>query len=429
MSTRPERPLATIRDPIATGHRVVIKRAEEGRNPFYISSGLAAALAGLTLIRFVILVAVLAPNEYGRLNIFVSFVNVVPAVMSLGVSWQYQRIARYTGPGAARQLARVGHKVLLLSLVPSLVVTLLIESPFVQSDESLILIAICTLVISGTTSLTTLYSQIVLGLEYRSLASFMLFAVNGGVTLALLPILLSGGATILMVMGLWAVASLLACGWSYKALRILTYAHKPVPIKTSFREGILTLPALGGTFFLVFLARYILGIYAGGATVASFSISSTVTESAFLISVSMIGVYSNKIMDGEHPNRSLLVAIPFLVGLTAVGLVIILFLLPRIGGSEYSISIAVTAILTAAGICRLFISAWRARAVGLRRVEASAWSYIVVGTILGAALIISKSSEMVLYALALTGAFFVIAFYQWYTVRSNHSRASAVTPR
>jgi O-antigen/teichoic acid export membrane protein len=402
---------------------VVIGRAEAGRNPFYISSGLAAALAALTLIRFVILVAVLAPSEYGRLNIFVSFVNVAPALMSLGISWQYQRVARYAGPGSARKLVRIGHKVLFLALVPSLVATVLIESPFVHSDESLILIAICTVVISAATSLATLYSQIVLGLEFRSLASFMLFAVNGGVTLALLPILVSGNATILMVMGFWAIASLLACGWSYKALRILTYAHKQVPVSASFREGIFTLPALVGTFLLVFLARYLLGIYAGGATVASFSISSTVTESAFLISVSLVGVYSNKIMDGEHPNRSLLLAIPFLVGLTAIGLLVILFLLPRIADSDYSISVAVTAILTAAGICRLFISAWRARAVALRRVGASSWSYVVVGAVLAAALIIAKSSDMDTYALALTAAFLIIAFYQWFTVRSNQQPA------
>lgn len=406
----------SARRPIAATHLALFHRAEAGRNPFFVSAILAGALAALTLARFSILVSTLPPSEYGRLNIFLTFVNVAPAFMSIGLSWQYQRIARDSGFGAARPLSQIGHRVLLGTLVPALIITALIGAPFAGHD-SLLLITVYTVIIAATTSLTILYSQISLGLGYRSLASFMLFAVNGGVTLGLLPIVISGHGNLTTVLGYWAIASLFAWGWTYGALILLVHGRQTTHVSASFQEGLFSLPGLVGMFLLIFLARYILGLNSGGATVSTFSISSTITDSAFLVAVSIVGVYSNRIMDGEHPHRSLIVAIPCLLGLTLVALAVIHVLLPFIGRPGYEVSVPVTLILSLAGVSRLFIGAWRARAVALRKVQASAWIYLVAGGVMAAALAVLHLRNIVLYAVALTGAFVTVAVYQWWTIR------------
>jgi hypothetical protein len=249
----------------------------------------------------------------------------------------------------------------------------------------------------------------------------MLFAVNGGVTVGLLPILITGHGSITTVLGYWAIAAFVACLWSYGALVLLARNSRQVEVNVSVKEGLLTIPALVGTFLLIFLARYILGLNSNGATLATFSISSMITESAFLISVSLIGIYSNRIMDGEHPNRSLMIAVPTLLMLTLLGLVVIEALLPYVGGSEYTVSVPVTLILALAGISRLFISAWKSRAVAHKRVQASAWVYMVVAMLMTGLLLVWSSSHMVIYAVTLTIAFMVVALYQWTTVRTKRN--------
>jgi hypothetical protein len=353
---------------------------------------------------------------------------VLPSIVCLGLPWQYQRIARDHGPSSIISLVRSAFQVNLLMLAPIFLVTFALGSSY-SGPDNLLLLTTCTLIISLTTSLTTLYSQAALGLRRRSLSNIMLFAVNGGVVVGVAPIALLHHGTVTGVLEYWSLASLVACAWSLLALRLLARDTQPTVIRPSLREGLLSIPVSTGPFLFIFLVRYTLGLNLSPSALSQFAISSTVADMALLIAVSLVGVYSNRIMDGENPNRSLVLALPALLLFTAVGIVILTVILPLLARHGYSFSVSVTLLLTVAASVRLFISAWQYRAVALRKVQASVWLYIPISLAATAVLAIWRPTNMIIYGATIIAGFLAVAVYMWTTVRSHSVPEPPLTSR
>jgi hypothetical protein len=244
----------------------------------------------------------------------------------------------------------------------------------------------------------------------------MMFMVNSGVAVGLLPIVLAGKGTITEVLGYWSIAAIAVCAWSHWSAKRLARNWAPISAKPSYMEGLFTIPAIIGPWVLIFLVRFNLASALDPAALSTFSISSMVAEMAFLISVSIIGTHSNRILGGEHPNRALALAIPIMVACVALGLLGLSVLLPHVAREGYSFSVSATIILAGAGIVRLYISAWLLPALAARVAHTSAWSYIVVSAAIGGILALLQPTSMDVYGLAILAGFVITAAYLRLTV-------------
>ncbi|HXC75506.1 MAG TPA: hypothetical protein VNU19_00490, partial [Candidatus Acidoferrum sp.] len=255
------------------------KVIEHGRRPFVISLGLAGTLALFTAIRFVLMVHILSPTQYGRLNIFLTLANVLPLVMNLGIPWQVERIALKNGGSSTSRLVRSGWKLNLAVSIPTLIVVGLIIRPF--ADGQLGILTVATWAVAVGTSMTTIYAQILLGLGHRSSSALMLFIVNGGLTLALIPGILLGHTTVPVIMATWGALAIATCGVAHW-ITVEVGRHVPERSNKSERvsisEGLRSVFAQAGPWVMVFVVRDLLGLYVGSAAVAVYAISSTVTD-------------------------------------------------------------------------------------------------------------------------------------------------------
>ncbi len=386
---------------------------ERGRRPLVVSTSLSGMLAALTLVRFGVLVAVLSPHDYGTLSVFVTMTNVLPALLSLGRAWQYQRVAREHGPAAIDHLLRDALRLNAWTFLPVLALAIALGLPFADGD--VLPLALATVAISAAGSFAALTSQISLGLGYRSRSSFMMFLVNGGAALAVLPVLAWGGG-IEVVLGSWAVCSVAGAVVSLLLVRRHRGGVPQTAVPVSTREGLTSIPALIGPWAFLLGLRYALGLTMSPADLAIFAISSTIADMAFLIAAAVVGVRSNRVLDGEHPSRSLVLALPVLVGLAALGTLVIAVVLPLIAQDGYAVSVTTTAALVVACAFRLDINAWRSRAVRMRRVHLTARVYLVIAVVLPLALAVAGADRTELFGIAAALGFAIIAGYQRYAV-------------
>lgn len=387
---------------------------ERGRLPLLVNTGSSALLAALTLVRFAVLVAVLSPHDYGTLNVFVTMTNVLPALLSLGFAWQVQRVAHDEGPQAIDGMLRTGLAWNLTMFVPVLILAFGLGLPFAPPGDAAVL-AIATVAISAAGSVAALVSQINLGLGNRSESAFVMLLVNGGVTAAVLPLVVFGGGVSTLLL-LWA---LLAVAGALVGVRLLRRHAVGVPqtrVRLSKREGFMSIPALVGPWVFLFALRYALGLTMSPTDLASFAISSTIADMAFLIAAAVVNVRSSYVLGGEDPNRSLRLAIPVLLGLTALGTAVITVVVPLLAKDGYVVSIGTTAALAVACVFRLHFNAWRSRTVRLQRVHLTARAFLVVAVVVPLVLVLVQASHTVLYGAAAAVGFALIAGYQRYVV-------------
>lgn len=393
---------------------------ERGRRPMVIAVGASAALAVMTSLRFVALVRLLPPAEYGRLNIFMILTSVAPQAMALAMPWQYQRVARREGAAVVGSLCRSALMINAISTLPTLIALVAIITPIAGQGHPWA-VAILLLAISVATSITSMYASVALGLGRRSLSSLLMFAINAGLTVAVLPIAIVGTPTVAALLG-WTAAVCL--GVAVAARLALRRIVQPWPTTRrrgllSFREGLFSLPAVVGPLAFVLSTRYLLGVNVSVDAVAMFAICSTVAEMAFLVSAAGLTHFSNRVLDGQQsPMRGFLLVLTMYSVLTISGVLLVALILPGLGRGEYHVSWPALIVLSLVGVPRLHFSAWRARAVGLRRAHRSAWIYVVIVVLGTGTLALARPDGLLPYALMLLGGFTVAAAAQWVNLRA-----------
>ncbi|WP_435084690.1 hypothetical protein [Gordonia hongkongensis] len=374
---------------------------------------MSAALAGVTVIRFVTFVAVLSPSEYGTLNIYATLVNVLPLAMSWGLTLQYQRIARSSDGSVTNTLLKYALLVNAASAIPTLVVIYLVGQRL-GGVGSLLICVVSAFLICIATSLSTCYSQIAVGYGYRTRGSLMLFCVNVTSAVPVPIVLLSGQGSVDAILASWAAAAMV--GLLCSRLMLPRYPLLPpgdVSGTLSFFEGFATLPAQLGPWLIFFLVRFLIGVNLGASEVAVFAIASTVPDMAYLVCVALLGYFANRLLTNEvKVYRALVYVLPLYVLLVVLGGLGVYLILPYLGDDQYAFSLSVFLILSSLGAVRIYITAWRARAIGARRLHQTAWVYLVATGGLGGVMVLLPDLSLIMYALLTLAGFCIIAFVQ-----------------
>lgn len=391
---------------------------EVGRRSAYVNVGVSIALAIFTGLRFIVLVRGLSPASYGVLNVFATLAVLAPQLTSLGISLQYQRIAHHGGAGRVRHLLLVSVVVTALGILPTFPVVFILGLPLVTRGE-LWLVALAVTIISGATVLAVFVSQILIGRGRRSASAILMFAVNSGPTVALLPNLLLPPISVVAQLTWWAVGALIfaVLAWLLAMTRRLPADHAGE--RVSFGEGLLALPAQIGPWLFLFVIRYLIGINVDAAAVANYAMAAISAETAFLIAGSLLNYTTVQVMTGsQSPWRGLRYILPFYVVLTALGLVAIAWVLPIIGQGGYHLPAAAAILLAISGVVRLYILAWRPRAIGLKRLHYSSWAFLAVTAVGAGALWMWAPIQYAAYALVTVVGFLFVAVVQRITVRA-----------
>lgn len=397
----------------------VIAHLEKGRRPALVSLALSAMLAVLTGVRFLVLVGSLPPNEYGVLNLFTLLATLMPLLMSLGLSLQYQRIAHFQGVKRISSLQRTSLIVTISSVLPSFVVILILSQPIIEVHEW-IWASAYIVIIAGTTALSTFSSQIMLGLNFRATASFLMFLANAGATIALIPVSFMGSFGVTEILGWWALFSLGAAIVGFRIVGLQRLRRRKPAQVVSIREGLLSVPSQIGPWLFVFIVRYMIGINAGSEAIANFAIASTVIDMAFLVSVSLLNHFTNRVMAGtQSPLRGMMYSIPFFLALSTFGSFLVAWLLPRLGQDGYHLEFETTLILAGVGITRIYITAWRARALGQKKLHLSSLAYIIVVALSLGIFLVMPVDSLSFYAIITLIGFVVVAAVQRYSLRTS----------
>ncbi|WP_141688726.1 polysaccharide biosynthesis protein [Pseudarthrobacter enclensis] len=392
---------------------------EAGRRPAYISLLLSAMLAGLTGIRFLVLVGNIPPEEYGVLNLFTLLSTLMPLLMSIGLPLQYQRVAHFDGAKRIPSLQRTSLYVTGIATLPSFCVVLLVSRP-ITDGQSWFWACVYITVISTATAFSTFSSQIMLGLNLRASASLIMFLVNSGATVALLPAILGGVLEATGILGWWAFFSVISALAARRLVHLQKTMGRPrIRSVVSIREGLLSVPSQIGPWLFIFVIRYLVGINAGVEAIANYAIASTVVDMAFLVAVSLLNYFTNKVMAGKQsPMRGMLYSVPAFLVLALAASVGVAWILPLIGQDGYHLAVETLVILTAVGVVRIYITAWRSRALGEKKIHVSsaAYSLVVVGTLIAFSIWPTDSPEI--YALVTLGGFIAVAASQRLSLRN-----------
>jgi len=390
----------------------VLNALESRRLPMVISLAVSAALAAFTALRFVVLIHAMPPAQYGVFNLYTLLASLLPLFMTAGLTLQYQRVSHFQGPGTTHALLRTSVLVTLIALVPSFAAVFLITMPIVSLPE-LIWVSIFLLVISATASLTTFHSQILLGLNYRSTSSLMMFLVNAGATFAVLPAWLEGRIAPMALLGWWAAFSVAITALTWWVARSRREGREGIGGVLSWREGLLSVPSQIGPWLFVFVIRYLIGLNIDESAIANYAIAATISDMAFLVAVSLLNYFTNRVMSGtQAPWRGILLSAPLYLLLAACGFFAVLWLLPLVGQQGYELEPPVALILIGVGLVRLYLTAWRSRALGLKKIHVSSNAYLVVIAISVLALWFWAPVYPEAYAVVTLAGFLVVAVVQ-----------------
>lgn len=393
---------------------------ERGRRPALVSLAAAVSLAVFTGVRFVILIAVLDPYDYGRFNLLNLMINLLPLVMSAGLTLQYQRLVYQGGPPAVRPLLRSALVVTLVSVLPALVVVAILIQPLAGNDQASIL-ALTVTATAAACTVSTFAAQLELGLGSRAASSLIMFVSNSAPTAAVLVAWLTGRGVV-GILVCWTAASLAVCVVAGLLVRRSGIPHRwrgaERTVNISLTEGILSIPAQAGIWGYVFALRYLLGVNLGPDSVAIYAVAATVFDTAFLVAVSLLNYFTNRVMAGEQsPWRGLSYAVPFYGALSVVGALAAIWLLPTIGQDGFEFDLTLGVLLASGGLLRLYIAAWRPRAVGLMRTHVVSAAYIMITAAALATFLLARGLPIYWYGVATILGFVVVAAVQQLAVR------------
>ena len=400
-------------------------RLEAGRGPHAVAVATTVVLAGLSPLRFSILVSRMEPAAYGYLSIFNTLTSLLPYVLALGLTLQFQLLAGSYGRAATSQLIRRGSAVVLVTALPGFGLCYVLALPF-SSAGSPIVLAGFSIVTASAVALTITIAQILLGFRSRSASVLVMFGYNVFLTITVVPFLVWGPVTVSSVMGAWMVASLIGlglAGWWLHSTRTpdagdaSRAAASVSRIRMRYADGLLTIPALVGPWLLVMLTRYFLGLFSTGSALATFALSWTLVDLAFLISVNIPMLASTEIMFGRRsPVSVFLVSGAALTVLTGAGYLALELFVGTFARS-YEPSGLVTALMLGTGLARVAISSWLPRAVGLMKERAVSAIYVGSAMALAVGLVVWRPSSPVPYALSLSLAFVLVAIVQAFLLR------------
>jgi hypothetical protein len=367
----------------------LVDRVERGRRPVQISMAASGVLGILSVGRFVVLVAVMDPADYGRLSVFVALAMLLPYFVTWGASLQFQRITRFSGPGAMDVLARWGFKGEVIAAPLALLVAGFVSAPFTEGDPRLVLFVTIQALGLGFVSLM---AQALLGLRYRTLSALVSFASNAAPTMAvlvLLPLGLAGDLT--AVLGSWAIAMSVAAVASLATARLVAarmLRHEPAlsrPSVPHLREGLTSIPTLAGAWLLLLITRVHLGTALGNEQLASFSLAWTAADLSFLISVTLITTASTAIMDGSRsPLRMFVRSACILLALLAMAGLAVPIALALFAREGYTFSYGILALTGLATLGRLAVSAWLPVSVRARSVWILSGLFLIAAALLAA---------------------------------------------
>ncbi|MFF0284374.1 hypothetical protein ACFYSW_29215 [Rhodococcus aetherivorans] len=412
---------------------------ERGRVPLALSLISAATLAIFTIFRFVMMVRILTPEQYGYLNLLTTISNLLPMIAILGIPLHLQKIVRSSGTGYIAFGIRKGLVASSITILPTVCALIVLVSPFSQSRGELLISAVAVSATCHGIGCVIYSSQLLLAAGYRSLASLSMLMVNSTLTWTMLIPYMFDWSSVEAILVCWSIGCLLTALIVVSSALWLAGKQGPDSVVNAvpriygyprklFISGIKTIPSLVGPWALVFAIRYLMGIYLGESALAQFSISSTVVESSFTIAVAVISISANRILDGT--SRPLA---PFLWSTGCLLLVCTpaIFLLPAVldtlSSDGYSFSIAVSAILLVGAVARLYLLSWRQRALAVGTLGALSMQFVSVTVLSAILIVICRPDHITAYALVQTGSYLVVAISQQIVTARREYRLKAAT--
>lgn len=397
----------------------VVDWLEIGRRPALLPALASAGLAAFTGIRFLILLQALTPTQYGEYNLFGLMAAVLPTVMFAGLALQFQRRSHEAGRSVVRPLLRVGTLTIAVSVAPTAVIIFCLCAPL-EGWPQLLLVVLFLLVITASIAATTMHSQIMLGLNYRSTAAIMLFLTNSAGTAAFLPAFFSTGLNPISLLGWWAALAVLCAVATDIFIRPFRSSDSTqIPSGLSMAEGILSIPGQAGAVITAVAVRYLLAINVSASAVANFAVAATVADMSYLIAITAVAFFTNRILAGDSPARGIRIASGLHVVLCIVGGIAVIWILPLIGGPGYVLSVSVMAILVVVGLVRIYTTAWTSRALGMKQLHVLSIAYAIGVGVAVLGLWFFAPTDANTYALVTLGVFTVVAVAQRIAVRSR----------
>ena len=401
---------------------------EAGRRPHVVAVTATVILAALAPLRFSVLVSRMDPDGYGYLSLFNTLTSLLPYALTLGLSLQFQHLAGAHGSRAAVPIVRRGTEIIALAAFPGFLVSLLLALPFDAAGPPL-LVALLVVVTSAAVALTITISQVLLGLQSRSASVLVMFGYNVFLTLAVIPFLSGGHVSVTDVLAAWTIASLVGLILALLWLRISASGRSTLPaanrgdMHLRHLDGLLTLPALVGPLLLLLLTRYLLGLFGSGGALATFAISWTLVDLAYLIAVNVSTLASTDIMFGRRsPVPIFALSAVTMFGLVTAGYLALLLFVQAFAPS-YKLSLVVTALMLTVGVARVAITSWLPRVVGLARERITSTLYAGGAGLLTLVLVVWHAAEPVPYALCLSLTFAAIGIAQAVMVGSDRNTA------
>lgn len=421
----------------------ILLRMERGRLPLAITLFCSATIAILTALRFVLMINLLSPSQYGVLNLLTTAVNLLPMVSILGIPLHLQRMVRTLGPRSISRGMKSGYIACALTLMPLAIGLFILISPFANSTRELIVYTVSMTIVCQCSGIAIFSSQLVLGAGYRGSASLIMLFSNSVLTLSLLIPYLFEIASLEAILLCWSAGCILVA--IFVTIFAITLTGRTGPddqlnaimergeleLVPLFRSGILTIPSMVGPWLLVFIIRYMLGMSLGTTAVAAYAVASTIVDTAFLLASSIISFSGNRLLD-----RSQSPTIPFLwsgLVLTCLAIpatVVVPFILSEIGREGYVLSNSLVVLLYVSALCRLYITSWRQRSLAENALGFLSGLFIIVTLCVLLILIVWKPPSPVYYALIQSSSYFFVAVgQQLITSKRGKSSPKSTAPQ
>jgi len=391
---------------------------ERGRWPHVVAVITTGVLAAMSPLRFIILVGRMTPDAYGYLSVFNTLTSLLPYALALGLPLQFQLLTGRFGVSALGVLRPMGIRVVLLTSIPAVGACYLFARPFAEAS-SVVPLAAMSVITSACVAWTILLSQTLLGLRARAASVLAMFGYNSLLTGIVLPFVLwqPGAVSVSAVMLAWTIASIVGLIVAIALLGLTlgrrgpADAHGPVPTLGVFK-GLPILPTLAGPWLLLMLVRYILGVTSGGQALATFALSWTLVDLAFLMAATLPTLASTDVMLGRRSAWPVFATTTvFLVLLLVVGIVVLQLVVASVAPS-YGFSMATTLLVAIGAIGKVAVITWLPRSVGRGREGRVSLVYLVALAGLALGLLIIRPTSPEAYALALSASFTFVALFQ-----------------